>query len=158
MVINRLLEAKFFLNKMEKNEGDVFEFVCYFSAFVSAARSFTWSIRKHMSRFGGFNSFWDELVSSKLQKATARKFVEIRNFIEKEADNRISGGTGMQRNGKFQVKYFFEDDWKKDVLHWCREYYEILRQIRDIVVKKYKLDDPSSEYYWQDILELGSKT
>ena len=134
---------------------DLFEFTCYFSAFVSLARSFTWSIKKHMSGMDGFDDFWVELMSGNLNNETARKFVQIRNFIEKEADNKIIGGTKWKAGGRTKTKYFFEDSTNKDVLTWCLEYFDMLEKVKNLIVKRFKLDDPSSEYYWQDIIGLG---
>jgi len=155
MIVNKLTEAKFFLGKMEECGCNAFEFNCYFSAFVTSARSFTWSVKKHMSAMKGFDGFWEKLMSGKLNNETAKKFVRIRNFIEKEVDNRIIGGSVWKEGKEIKTKYFFKNDTEKDVLSWCSEYFVMLEKVRELIVKRFKLDAPSSEYYWQDIIGLG---
>lgn len=140
---------------MEECRYNAFEFNCYFSAYVSAARSFTWAIKKHLSGVPGFEDFWDELVKGKLKNQTSRKFVKIRNLIEKEAENEIVGGSVAKKGKEVQVIYHFKNEKEKDVIGWCKEYFQILKKVHSLIVNRFRLNDPSSECYWQDILGLG---
>jgi hypothetical protein len=87
VVEDKLHEAEFFLDQLRVSSRLSFDAQCYFSAFVSAARSVTWVLQATMSGIPGFES-WYEVAQAKLKAdPLAPFFVEIRNRSEKRGLN-----------------------------------------------------------------------
>ena len=79
IVEEKLREAEFFLDALHATARSSFEARCFFSAFVSAARSVTLALQATMNDIDGF-SVWYEQAQAKLKlDPLAPSFVEIRN-------------------------------------------------------------------------------
>ena len=96
-VENKLNEARFFLNHLEKVPVDRddptnhMEATYYFSAFASSARSITFVSNKTMTRVPRFESWYKKKQDELRANRTAKLMIEIRNEIEKEGSKRIAG-------------------------------------------------------------------
>jgi hypothetical protein len=90
LVEEKLCEADFFLDQLRRSRRESFYARCYFSAFVSAARSVTWVLQAGMSGVTGFET-WYGLAQAKLKSdPLAPFFVEIRNRSEKTGENPLN--------------------------------------------------------------------
>jgi hypothetical protein len=79
IVEDKLREGEFFLDGLRGSGRLSFKSRCYFSAFVSAARSVTLALQATMCRVDGF-SVWYQQAQARLKlDPLARFFVEIRN-------------------------------------------------------------------------------
>ena len=117
LVLDKLAEADFFLDKMMASETGVnlFEFRCYFSAFVSAARSISFSLQAVMNDIEGFQEWYVPKQEALRKNPLARFFVERRNEVQKVGDTRINSGKFYRdENGQVIVKYYFSKSGPKD--------------------------------------------
>lgn len=89
-VEEKLCEAEFFLGQLRSSRRESLDARCYFSAFVSAARSVTWVLQASMNGVNGFET-WYRIVQAKLKSdPLAPFFVEIRNLSEKTGENPLN--------------------------------------------------------------------
>jgi hypothetical protein len=79
IVEEKLREGEFFLDGLRTSGRLSFESRCYFSAFVSAARSVTLTLQATMSGVDGFNDWYRQAQAGLKLDPLARFFVEIRN-------------------------------------------------------------------------------
>ena len=79
IVEDKLCEAEFFLNKLPGSGYFSFDARCYFSAFVSAARSVTLSLQTTMRGVSGFEAWYQDAQAKLKADPLAPFFVEIRN-------------------------------------------------------------------------------
>lgn len=79
IVEDKLLEAEFFLNKLRRSDYLSFDARCYFSAFISAARSVTLSLQTMMNEVPGFKNWYQNAQAKLKANPLAPFFVEIRN-------------------------------------------------------------------------------
>lgn len=87
LVEDKLFEAEFFLNRLEESPNHSFEVKCYFSAFVSAARSITFSLQSCMKGVPEFD-FWYKGIQTTLRRnALSLYFVSARNAALHEGRN-----------------------------------------------------------------------
>lgn len=90
IVEEKLSEAEFFLEKLCSSKRFSFEAKCYFSAFVSSARSITLALQATLSGVDGFAE-WYELARNKLKAdPLAPFFVEIRNDVVHKGINPLN--------------------------------------------------------------------
>lgn len=78
-VEEKLRESEFFLGQMHDARPHGFEARCFFSAYVSAARSVTLALQATMSGTDGFNLWYQQAQGRLKVDPLARFFVEIRN-------------------------------------------------------------------------------
>lgn len=109
LVDEKLAEADFFLGKLENNLMNFFESRCYFSAFVSAARSVTFALQAVMkSQVDGFEE-WYELKQKELkQDPLARFFHDARTKAQHIGLNSVNAGRMARVDGKPMVKLYFQ--------------------------------------------------
>jgi hypothetical protein len=89
LVEERLVEADFFVRKMMRAGPDT---VGYFlNAFLSAARSVTFLLQKELAHVTGFRQWWEAQRLVLGADATARFFLELRNFSQKEGRASLAG-------------------------------------------------------------------
>ena len=88
LVEERLVEADFFVRKMMRAGPDT---VGYFlNAFLSTARSVTFLLQKELAHVTGFRQWWEAQRLVLGADATARFFLELRNFSQKEGRTRVA--------------------------------------------------------------------
>lgn len=90
VVEDKLREAAFFLSQLRESERLSFESDCYFSAFVTAARSVTDAMRVSMKGVPGFKAWFDEALKRLKTDPLAPFFVEIRNEVVHEGINPLN--------------------------------------------------------------------
>jgi hypothetical protein len=81
VVENKLREAEFFLDKLRNETRESFEADCYFSAFVSAARSVTFAMQASLKGVPGFLDWYTSAQGQLKADPLAPFFVEIRNEV-----------------------------------------------------------------------------
>jgi hypothetical protein len=108
LVDEKLAEADFFLDKLNSSLRNPFEARCYFSAFVSAARSVTFVLQAVMrSQVDDFDE-WYAVKQVKLgQDSLARFFHHTRNDILHEGLNPRNAGSMRVVDGQSVVELYF---------------------------------------------------
>jgi hypothetical protein len=81
VVEDKLREAEFFLERLRVSSWLSFEARCYFSAFVSAARSVTLALQASLRGVAGFDTWYEEAQRQLKTHPLAPYFVEIRNHV-----------------------------------------------------------------------------
>jgi hypothetical protein len=81
VVEDKLREAEFFLSKLRDASHMSFEANCYFSAFVSSARSVTFAMQASLKGVPGFEDWYDGAQKRLKTDPLAPFFVEIRNEV-----------------------------------------------------------------------------
>lgn len=90
IVENKLRETEFFLDLLRNTQPPSFEADCFFSAFVSASRSVTFSLQATLNKVESFEA-WYATAQQKLKTdPLAPLFVEIRNEVVHVGDNPIN--------------------------------------------------------------------
>ena len=77
----KLREADFFLKQLCRSNNLSFEARCFFSAFVSAARSVTLTMQASLTGVRDFDQWYEEIRIKLKTDRLAPHFVEIRNDI-----------------------------------------------------------------------------
>jgi len=90
IVEEKLLEAEFFLGQLRSSERFSFEARCYFSAFVSSARSVTFALQKTLNGVEGFAEWYEHARGELRADALAPYFVEIRNDVVHKGVNPLN--------------------------------------------------------------------
>jgi hypothetical protein len=90
IVENKLREAEFFLDLLRDTTPPCFEADCYFSAFVSASRSVTFSLQATLKKVPGFDAWYSTAQQKLKNDRLAPLFVEIRNEVVHVGDNPIN--------------------------------------------------------------------
>jgi len=81
VVEDKLREAEFFLDRLRVSSRFSFDARCYFSAFVSAARSVTLALQATMSGISDFEPWYRDAQAKLKADPLAPFFVEIRNDL-----------------------------------------------------------------------------
>src|SRR5260370_19659091 len=90
----KLAEADFFLGKLRNKDTNPFpDANYYFSAFVTAARSVTFSLQSAMKGIDGFEGWYARKQEELRSDPLSRWFVEARNLVQKRGKIAIVGGS-----------------------------------------------------------------
>jgi len=137
LVADKVAETDFFLTQLKSDTEYLQEFGFYFSAFVSAARSITFSLQAVMSHYPGFNEWYPMRQEKLKQISLARFFVEIRNHIQKVGGIPITH-SGFMQDGLISASQVFVPipDFKEvpegEVTDLCQKYFvEVLNIIAE---------------------------
>lgn len=139
LIERKVAEADFFLNAMQDSGFDIFGFYCYFSAFLSASRSVTFTLQAVMSGTPGFDE-WYEIARQPLKEdSRARFFVQLRNIATKTGEVGIIGGSSRRmKDGSTLITHHFdpeltrslpEDIRNQDVTSMSRYYMKLLIEL-----------------------------
>lgn len=90
LVENKVFEAEYFLKRLQEAKRMSFEASCFFSAFVSASRSITFSLQAAMSGVPGFNEWYEDARKSLKTDHLAKYFVEARNDVVHKGCNPLN--------------------------------------------------------------------
>lgn len=93
LVDEKLAEADFFLEKLAESGLNFFEVRCYFSAFVSSARSVTFALQFVMSDVAGFEEWYSGKQQNLKDDLNAKFFHTARNESQHTGINPVSGGS-----------------------------------------------------------------
>ena len=108
LVDDKLAEADFFLEKLRNSSTDLFAARCYFSAFVSAARSVTFALQGVMkSQVNGFDEWYERKQDQLRQDPLARFFHDARTEVQHFGLNAVNAGRLETVEGKARVKLYF---------------------------------------------------
>ena len=92
-VDEKVAETEFFLRKMAEVQREIFEFKCYFSAYLSAARTTTLALQQ-FKHIPGFEQ-WYEPHRKKLQdNQLAKFFLDMRNEHVHGGQSPVSAKSG----------------------------------------------------------------
>ncbi len=128
LVVDKVAETDFFLTQLKEYAQYLEEFGFYFSAFVSAARSITFSLQAVMSHYPGFQDWYLTRQEKLKQSELARFFVDLRNHIQKVGRIPIAH-SGFMQDGLFSTSQVFVPipDLKKvpegEVVELCHKYF-----------------------------------
>lgn len=104
LVEERLTEADFFIRKMMRARPDTIGY--FLNAFLSAARSVTFLLQKELAHVPGFRQWWEAQRVVLGSDATARFFLELRNFSQKEGRVSLAGArTGQGRSSRWTFRF-----------------------------------------------------
>jgi hypothetical protein len=87
IVEDKLREAEFFLDHVHRTNHLSFDGRCFFSAFVSAARSVTFAMQASLKGIADFDQWYDAVRTSLKTDHLAPYFVEIRNGVVHKGRN-----------------------------------------------------------------------
>jgi hypothetical protein len=161
LVDYKIAEAEFFLQRLDLADADIFAAGCYFNAFVSAARSVTFSLQTVLSHGPGFTD-WYAAHQSRLRSDTvARFFHDVRRVGQHIGTSPLRGGSGGP--GRPWMYHFTPcDDFPVvpdiDVVSACRQYMVLLVDIVfDCYINFGELIDPH-QYYTNEAFEKRGQT
>jgi hypothetical protein len=137
---DKLAEANFFLDRMEDAARDFFAFRCYFSAFLSASRSVTFTLQTVMEDTDGFAGWYEERRKDLSAEPIARFLLDKRNLsVHAGASGIVGGVTHFRDDGEVVVRYYFhgtppeaalaDSGQEPDVLTVSRQYMKLLIRI-----------------------------
>lgn len=160
-VADKVAEADYFLGRMKETSAHIAEFRFLFSAFVSAARSVTFSLQAVMSGYPGFDS-WYQLRQKRLKESRlAWFFVDLRNHIQKVGGAPLFH-SGHSRNGQFEwfTEFIptpdFEEVPSGDVIGLSEAYFRLLLEIlRDCYTDYWAYIDPRAMFSVEGLRILG---
>lgn len=90
VVEEKLQEAEFFLVALRDARPGSFDSRCYFSAFVSAARSVTFALQFSLKDVRGFDEWYAAAQAQLRADPLGPHFVEIRNDLQKKGLNPLN--------------------------------------------------------------------
>lgn len=104
LVEERLMETDFFVRQLMRARPDT---VGYFlNAFLSAARSVTFLLQKELAHVSGFRQWWEAQRLVLSADTTARFFLELRNFSQKEGRVSLTGAkAGQGRSSRWTFRF-----------------------------------------------------
>ena len=150
----KVAETEFFLGKMVEAGHEWFEFQCYLSAFLSAARTITLALQRfrHIPLFDD----WYERYQDKLKGDPLAKFIlETRNDHVHGGPSPVVGGMYYQGMATYQFceRNGFASD---DIVSSCREHFiTLLRIVYDCYVVLGVHIDPQQYYTREHFASMG---
>lgn len=90
MVEAKIFETDYFLKRLQESKRTSFEASCFFSAFVSSARSVTFSLQAAMREVAGFSDWYEKARESLKTDQLAKYFVEVRNDVVHKGRNPLN--------------------------------------------------------------------
>lgn len=150
-VEKKIAEMEFFLSSMHKAGSNIFEFECYLSAYLAAARTSTLALQqfKHLPEFPN----WYSKHQLKLKESP------LANFFLDLCNNHIHGGPYPVRGGEFDkntAKYYFSSTNDKnpppatDILSAARDNFLLLLAITYDCYVEFGLHIDSQQYYTKE--------
>jgi len=144
-VMEKLLEAEFFFEKMKSVESDTLQLRFYFSAFISAARSVTFVLQDAMGDISGFKEWYSD-KREKLKQDPLAWFLHNRRTeaIHKGNTDIGLGVLSSTADGRLVLKCYFTKSIQKrhykpveiDVVSASYKYLNLIREL----VNKCKVD------------------
>lgn len=133
-------EADFFLTKLDECSytGVFFDARHYLSAFLSSARSITFTLKASLHDLPGFVPWYSKHEASLKSSPIARYFLESRNLSQKVGFYPLGGcGSYTDENGQFRTRFYFSPYMENknipipemDVYSACLSYFTLLLEI-----------------------------
>ena len=158
-VDEKVAETEFFLSKMAEVQFEFFNFRCYFSAFLSAARTTTLALQQ-FNQIPGFEE-WYKPHREKLQdNHLAKFFLEMRNEHIHGGHNPVSGGSFSKGKATYHFSEFNQSTQlplnENDVVQSCLDYFiSLLDIVYDCYVKLGVYIDPQQFYTKENFHNKG---
>jgi hypothetical protein len=158
----KAFEADFFLGKLTEAGPDFVAARCYFSAFVSAARSITFAMQAVLKDVDGFSTWYTNKQKYLRNIPAARFFSEIRNETQKIGHTPLNSGESRWRSdGPPKVTYYFSGGFEgdpsivpdADVVTACREHLTRLVQLVYDCYLALNISSPQSFFSVPNLLE-----
>lgn len=157
-VDDKVAEAEFFLRQMCGAGFKTFEFQCYLSAFLSAARTTTLALQR-FQHIPGFQAWYEPHRRRLAADKSARALLSLRNEHVHGGAYPLSGFS--HERGKF--RYFFKDKGARkeqleigDIIAICRDHTIVLLEIiYDCYVALGPYIDPQQYYTKERFAESG---
>ncbi|MCA9028899.1 MAG: hypothetical protein KDA86_27095 [Planctomycetaceae bacterium] len=153
-VDEKVAETEFFLQRMVEAENDWFEFRCYLSAFLSAARTITLALQ----RFQDLPGFADWYASHREELKTdplARFILETRNDHVHGGPSPVAGGMFYQGKATYRFRELGEFV-PNDIVSSCRSHFiALLKIVYDCYVVLGVYIDPQQYYTREHFASLG---
>lgn len=165
LVDDKLFEADFFLEKLAGSGFNFFEVRYYFSAFVAAARSVTFSLQAVMADVDGFKGWYTKKQEDLKKNNTSRFFQRIRTESQHIGLTPLNSGTSrLGKDGQPIVRYFFSegigehipDAPQTDAVTACHQYFTLLLRIIFECYEEFgSIIDPDQYYTLKNLKRLG---
>jgi hypothetical protein len=160
-VADKVAEADYFLGRMKETSAAIDEFRFLFSAFVSAARSITFSLQAVMSRYPGFDLWYPPRQQRLKESKLARFFVDLRNHLQKVGSAPLFY-SGYMRAGTSEwfAEFIPTPDFKEvplgDVIILSEAYFRLLLEIlQECYVDYWAYIDPRAIFTTKGLDILG---
>ena len=163
----KIAEAQFFIQKLEEAAEDYHLLAarCYVSAFVSAARSITFTLKASIADIPNFKEWYDMHENSMKNNPLAKYFLFARNESQKVGYYPINGmGRFKDDDGIEKTNFYFDNYYPEqkelvpeiDAVTACKEYFKILLEVIYDCFKTFgALIDPDQYYTIENIRRLG---
>jgi len=165
IVEHKVQQAHFFLERIANSDFDIFAAQCYFDAFVSSARSITFSMQSVISEVSGFANWYEDKQAMLKEDSISRFFNKYRTLSTHIGDTVLrSGEASKDGSGSRMMKYYFlpiqdlADVPEQDVLSVCMLYFKkLLGIVFDLFITfRCQLDD--RWYYTEENFVSMGKT
>lgn len=120
-VDEKVAEADFFLKKFCTTQN-LYEARFYFSAFATASRSITFTMQYVMKEVKGFGDWYIKWQGKLKSSELAKKFLDIRNHIQKRGVNPIDGGSFANAHYAYHSRSLKVDN----IAVYCKKYLTII--------------------------------
>lgn len=163
LIDRKVFEADFFLDKLANAGLDFFAAQCFFSAFVSSARSITFAMQAVLSDAPNFANWYRQQQERLRLIPAARFFHEVRNETQKLGHTPVgAGSSGRGQDGKQRITYFFSGGFEgdqslvpdSDVVTACRDH---LVRLLEIVFDCYETFDVLSPLSFYSVPNLAAR-
>jgi hypothetical protein len=159
IVEDKIEETNFFLEKMENIDfSDVFNIKFYFSAFVSAARSITFTIQKSLKGMEGFDEWYNSIQKQLRMDNVAQFFHLARNENQKEGLYHINSGSSHSGKILFYFDKTEESYISDDVCTMSNRYFCFLLKIVIECYIKYGYEIDPLLYYSHEGIKSRKQT
>jgi hypothetical protein len=126
LVDSKVSEAAFFLERIPSCGYNMFEMRCYLSAFVSSARTVTFSLQAVLKGMEGFDVWYKQKQAELKEDKLARFFHDFRTANQHLGDNPAragSGGPGVGPLHWFMPTADISNVPEEDVFTSCKQYF-----------------------------------
>lgn len=160
-VADKVAEADYFLELMKSKRGHAEEFGFVFSAFVSAARSVTFSLQAVMSRYPNWDQWYPPHQERLKKSPLAKFFVELRNHLQKVGGAPISHfGSSMGGEMYWGLEFIPTRDFDQvpvgDVTQLSDKYFKMLLELlRECYSDYWAYVDPRAVFTQRGLETLG---
>jgi hypothetical protein len=160
----KVFEADFFFEKLKTAGLDFFAARCYFSAFVSAARSISFAMQAVLKDVEGFPQWYAERQQRLRGIPLARFFVTVRNETQKIGHSPVnSGASQWLGNGQWDSEYYFVGGYEGDVMDIpssdivtaCSDYMKLLVELVYDCYNEFNILSPQSFFSVSNLRRLG---
>ncbi len=161
LVDHKVAEAEFFLKRISDGIREMFAVRCYVSAFITSARSITYSMQAVMKNIDGFNEWYEAIQNNLKKEPLAQFFHKFRNINHHIGENIVSSGISGPDT---PIKWFFHPTAnipvvpKEDVEEACKQYFCLLLEIVYQGYQEFGSNIDAHQYYTAENFEKIGKT